>query len=64
MDKKQFVLSVIEKVNSKKHCSKEEIETALSYLRELVSNGSHIGTKAYSMQISGLLVAALDKVSK
>ena len=33
MDKKQFVLSVIEKVNSKKHCSKEEIETALSYLR-------------------------------
>lgn len=64
MDKAQFVCNIVEKINRHDNYTQEEINTAFSYFRELTMAGQSFGSKADTMQIGGLLSAALSEISK
>lgn len=62
--KYQFIQEVIVKCGTDHNLSREDIDLALRYFRELTTNNQYPGTKAKAMQDGATLTSALSNISK
>lgn len=64
MDKYEFVRNAVKRINAKENVTREEINTALSYFRELTETKQFPGSELEARQFGATISTALHETNE